>query len=353
MIRVIRFIIVIVGLISISSCIDEINLNIDNDSSFVIVNGLVSDVPGEYHVKLDYSPIIGVGNDNIFTPISGAQVVLNGSDGSSVMYTENPEDLGDYMATTSVTPGVSYQLDIITPDGQSISSQPTVAPEASLDITGLDFDVANVENFNTLGNVVSTEFVDLFVSLDLAGKKRDALRWRLEGEYQFVERGRMLLNPRTCYIKEQLDFNNIAIINTEEVAGDAIEGRQIFRTLMNERFNLIYCFHVFQYSLTEEEYNYWQRVEELVNIDGTLFDPPPGSIIGNLVDNNNEDGRVQGYFSIVGQNSKRLFVDVSQRGAFAESTCVDGFGGRNNAEECSNCPLIRGASLVKPSYWNP
>ncbi len=351
MMTLLKYVLLGLGLIAMAGCIDEIDLNIDNESQFVIVDGLVSDVPGEYKVKLDFSPVIGVGNDNILTPISGAQVSLIGDNGTSVPYTEDDEDLGVYKAFTSVTPGISYHIDITTPDGQNITSIPTIAPESSLDITELDFEVAKVENFNVVGNITVTDFVDLFVSLDLAGKRRHPVRWRLDGEYQYLEQGRMLLNPKTCYIKETIDFNNIAILNTEEVATETVENVQLFRTLMNHRFHLLYCFHVFQYALTDEEYNYWSRVEELVNIDGTLFDPPPGSIIGNLVNNTNENGRVQGYFSVVGQTSKRFFVDVSKKDEFARSECADGFAGRNNPPRCSQCTLIRNSTLVKPPYW--
>ena len=161
----------------------------------------------------------------------------------------------------------------------------------------------------------------------------------------------MLLNPRKCFIKETIDFNNIAIINTDDVATDRIEDVQLFSTLMNFRFHLLYCFHVFQYALTDEEFNYWNRVEELVNIDGTLFDPPPGSIVGNLVNNTNDNGRVQGYFSIVGQKSERFFVDVTKRDEFAQSECIDGFAGRNNPPRCSDCTLINNSTLVRPPYW--
>ncbi len=351
MMTLLKYILLGLGVVTIAGCIDEIDLNIDNDSQFVIVDGLVSDVPGEYQVKLDFSPVIGVGNDNILTPISGARVELNGSDGSSVTYTEDEEDLGVYKAFTSVEPGVSYQLDVVTPDGQSISSLPTVAPEPTLDITELNFDVSSIESFNAVGNVISTDFVDLFVSIDLAGKERHPVRYRLDGEYQYQEAGRMLLNPRICYIKETTDFNNIAILNPDEIASDRIDNFQLFSTLMTFKFNQIYCFHVFQYALTDEEYNYWSRVEELVNIDGTLFDPPPGSIVGNLVNNTDENGRVQGYFSVVGQKSDRFFVDVTDKGAFARSECEDGFAGRNNPPRCSECTLINNSSLVRPPYW--
>lgn len=336
-----------------SACIDEISLNIDTDRQFVIVQGQVSDVLDMHQVTLAFSPIIGVGNDNILTPISGASVSLEGDNNTSVVFTESTDDPGTYEAFTATTPGVTYSLEVNTPDGQQIRSNPTVAPTSTVDIDALDFEISAIESFNALGNLVTTEFVDVNVSLDLSGPERPSLRWRLDGQYQYLERGRMLLNPRTCYIEETTDFNNIAIINTEEVAGNVVENRQIYSTLLSHKFNLIYCFHVFQYTLSEDEYNYWNRVEQLVNIDGTLFDPPPGSIVSNLVDMSNDASRVQGYFSVVGETSKRLFVDVTQKGAFAESECIDGFGGRNNPPRCSDCPTIRGSSLVRPPYWVP
>jgi hypothetical protein len=112
----------------------------------------------------------------------------------------------------------------------------------------------------------------------------------------------------------------------------------------------VYCFHVTQYSITQSEYDYWARVNELVSIEGTLFDPPPGSISGNLVDVNNDQGRVQGYFSIAAAKSKRLFAVVSDQGFFPEQPCSLNFRDES-PEKCSDCLKINGSSYQRPSYW--
>ncbi len=337
---------------AVPSCIDEIDLNIDTERQFIIVNGLVSDVPDTYHVKLDYSPIIGVGNDNILTPVPSAQVVLKGDNGSSVQFFEKEDDDGLYEAFTATIPGVSYELEINTPDGLQIKSSPTLAPEPLLEIDTLKFDISIIENFNAAGNLITTEFVDLLISLKLPPDKRPYIRWRIKGEYKFVEAYRMALNPKICYVKENIDFNNIAILNTEDVGTDELSNFQLLSALMNDRFNQRYCFHVFQYGISEEEYLYWKRVKELINIDGTLFDPPPGSIVGNLITDENSGGRVQGYFSVVSQKSKRLFVDVTDKGTFAESVCSLRFNA-NNPQKCFDCLTINGSSYTKPTYWIP
>ena len=264
----------------------------------------------------------------------------------------NDESEGVYEAELATTPGVSYTLNVSTPDGQNITSTPTVAPQSTIGIDSLDFAISKEERFNNEGFLITTEFVNVLADLNLTGAQRPFLRWRATGEYQFQEDARFLLNPKTCYVKESIDFNNLPILNTQEVATDRVDDLQILTTLLNERFLITYLFNVFQYTVTEDELKYWEKVEELVNIDGTLFDPPPGAIVGNLNAENDDEARVQGYFSVVAEVSDRLFVDVAQKGGFAITTCTRGFMQENPAK-CDDCLTINNSSLVRPPYWNP
>jgi hypothetical protein len=55
-------------------CIDEIRLKIDDDNKSLAIEGLISDIFDTYQIRVHYSAVIGVGNDNVLEPISGAQV---------------------------------------------------------------------------------------------------------------------------------------------------------------------------------------------------------------------------------------------------------------------------------------
>ena len=78
------------------SCIDEITLDIDNDTQFVVINGLITDEAGEFTVTVNLSPKIVVGNDNILVPIPGAVVSINDDQARSITFTESVDDPGTY-----------------------------------------------------------------------------------------------------------------------------------------------------------------------------------------------------------------------------------------------------------------
>ena len=347
--RYISFSALIFLVLFIVSCIDEIDFDVDSNERSVVINGLLTDKGGESRISVALSPILGIGNDNILDPISGAQIVVKSSSGDNFDYVESEESPGEYIANVNISRDDSYHVEITLPQGDLIVSDPQSFPKQSPDIENLDFDLIVEEVINESGNVAERERVELYVSTS-ALEEDTYLRWRVKGEYQFVERAFGLLNPRNCYIKDNLDFNNIVIAESSDFSDRRVTNLPLISTTFNDRFHIVYLYNVFQYSLHPEEYQYWQQVDQLINIDGTLFDPPPGVIFGNLVNTTNPDQMVQGYFSVVSESFDRFFAVPSRKGFFIDSEC---FSRPNapNPPRCVDCTTILNSTLVKPDYW--
>ena len=331
------------------SCIDEISLDIENDKQFVIVDAVLTDQPGEHSISLNDSPILGVGNDNILVPISGADVRLIEEGGGSTVFIEDANEAGEYKADISLSLESRYHLEIILPNGNMIQSTQESLPPANPNIDTLDWEIIDVGTINESGNEAAREFVELYVTTTPTTEDT-YLRWRVTGEYQFVEKYFGILNPRNCFVKEDVDFNNIKLQKSEDFAGGVIENFPIIRTSFNSRFHIAYLFNVFQYSIDSDEFQYWENAEKLINIDGTLFDPPPGSISGNLVNVTDPTQKVQGYFSLSRLAFKRRFAVVSRKGFFVDTDCFTR-PGANNPEKCLDCTTINRSTLERPDYW--
>ncbi len=332
-----------------SSCIEEIDLNIDTDQSFVVIDGLIGDELQEYVVRVNTSAIIGVGNDNILNPISGANVYVVSDSGEKMEFIEDPEELGAYKAVTQAKVGSSYSVEVNLPDGSKIISTPTEVLQ-KVPLQEVDFFVTADGEINSSGNFVTLEYVNVFLNTTFDDNDRPFLRWRAEGIYEFQEVYPMAFNPRKCYINDNIDINNIQIFDGTLLNGVELFDQPVFRTRMNRRFNVIYCAHVTQYRISEQEFDYWANVDQLTNIDGTLFDPPPATIRGNLTNTTDPSVNVQGYFSVVSLSSKRIFIDVQREGFFAETDCTS-FTFRPNPPECADCTTIQRSTLEKPDYW--
>jgi len=193
--------------------------------------------------------------------------------------------------------------------------------------------------------------VKVRLTTDLSGlETRPILRWRVIGEYEFHEAFPEAQSLRWCYIKDNVDLNQISIFNTNELQGDILYDQPILDEVVDFKFAFNYCFHIFQYRINEEEFIYWNNIEKLINIDGGLFDNPPGNITGNIYNVNDPNDLIGGYFSIASVVYQRFFVNPEVLGHAVEPKCSPA-PWRPQFAECRDCPNIFQSTLDKPFYW--
>jgi len=345
-----KAIIILLGLSVIyAACIDEIAFDIASEETSVVVEGLISTELQEYAVKVNESTILGIGIDNIKSPISGATVQVIDDSGVSVSFTEDVEEAGTYIAEMQGIVGKSYHVEVTLPNGNLITSAPEkILPPIQID--SIPIRIEEVSGLNASGNSEITAFVIAEANFEFDPADPPYLRWRVYGEYEFLELYPGAFDLFRCYVTDFIDFNNLALLDGTDVEGNRVENKEVVRTLLNRRFNNIYGFMVSQYRISKKEHEYWSNVDQLINIDGTIFDPPPASIVGNLTNMNNPEELIQGYFSVVSSDFKRQFVETGDLGFFVQTNCT-GFSFRPNPPECADCRLIRNSTRDKPPYW--
>jgi len=69
-----------------------------------------------------------------------------------------------------------------------------------------------------------------------------------------------------------------------------------------------------QYSLNEEEYAYWEKLQNTIEQVGSLYDMTPESFPSNILCIERPEEKVLGYFSVSGVKSKRIFIKDQFRG---------------------------------------
>lgn len=350
MTQYLKFIIALLGFgLIYTACIDEISFDIESEEPSIVVEGLISTALKEYSVRINESTILGIGIDNIKSPISGAQVEVIDNNAVAVTFSESPEEAGTYTAVMQGVVGQSYHIEVTLPNGNLISSAPTEILAPVL-MDSIPIRIDEVSGLNASGNSEITAFVIAEVNFDFDPADPPFLRWRADGEYEFQELFPMALRVDRCFVKDFIDFNNLALLDGTEVEGNQVNNKEVVRTLLNRRFNVIYGFMLTQYRISQREYEYWEQVDQLINIDGTIFDPPPATIVGNLTNENDPQELVQGYFSVVSEDFKRQFIETGDLGFFVQTDCTS-FTFRPNPPECADCTIIQNSSLVKPPYW--
>ncbi|GAB3526473.1 hypothetical protein GCM10027443_01600 [Pontibacter brevis] len=79
-----------------------------------------------------------------------------------------------------------------------------------------------------------------------------------------------------------------------------------------EELRIKYSVLVKQYALTREEYQYWEALRKNTESIGTLFDPLPAQLTGNVHRLSNPDEPVIGYVGASALQEERIFVNRSE-----------------------------------------
>lgn len=331
-------------------CIDEIKLDIGNNQQWIVVDGLIADSLQVYTIKVNYSAIIGsVSTDNVLPPVTGASVRVLDDSGGIYVFTETGK--GSYTCLMKGEVGKAYHVEVTTPDGKTILSRPAILHKAP-PLLPATAKVVEAVTISPTGRSIPNNKLSLEMNTDVMDStERPYLRWRATGEYQFGEDYPGIINRKICYVKNNIDFNNIKIFNTRQLAGEQLRNEPFLLMKYDYRFAYMYCFHLFQYSISKEEYEYWESVRSIVNIDGSLFDPPPGTVKGNLYNPNDPAEQILGYFSVAGVNYRRQFVNAVSLEVAAPPLC--GNWPPQQPPQCRDCLTILNSSVTRPVYWEP
>lgn len=150
---------VILSLFLIISCEKEIDLNLEDQSGKIVIEGNITDQPGPYFVKITKSVAFTQGNE--YPPIEDAQVVLSDDMGQ----TETLEYIGKGIYQASNFQGQSgrtYTLKIKA-EGKEYTAQSTM-PE-SVDFEGLEQDSFKV------GGEISYTLLPIFTDPPALGNR--------------------------------------------------------------------------------------------------------------------------------------------------------------------------------------
>lgn len=110
-----------------------------------------------------------------------------------------------------------------------------------------------------------------------------------------------------CY--KSLVSRRILISETEGLSRDRVDDFPIhFVDLSTPRLYTRYSLLVRQFALGRDYFRFLEKIEQINQSSGSLFDPIPDEVFGNVrsVDG---DQPVLGYFGVAGQASKRIFVN--------------------------------------------
>ncbi|UBM60500.1 DUF4249 domain-containing protein [Marinilongibacter aquaticus] len=301
--RIIFFLIVSCLLVS---CIEEIDLRIQEKEPVLVVDGQITNQAPPYRVRLTFTGGYS----------SGGTIPSYNAVKEAVVYIENSQQERAYLAPLENENGLfetydlaykgelgeSYTLHVELEDGRHYLSTPekiTAVPEID------SIYAQKVDAFE------EADYFQIYCDTkDISGQKNYYL-WTAFG-YARVgsvnpQNSTEILDagcPSACWVLRY--SRDIHILSDEFIDGNTIAKQAVFQSPILARGN--HLIEVSQYSISEQAFKYWTLFKEQNNRQGTIFDPLPAAILGNVYLQDSPEERVLGYFSASAVSRKRVTI---------------------------------------------
>lgn len=353
-------------------CVTQFVPEVDETRQLLVVEGTVTNNPGPYLIKISKS--FPLGQKSASQAVTGCIVTITDDLGGS--YSLTPASAGNYYTLPDFRGiiGRKYSLHIQTPDRLTYESYPmelkAVPPVDSIYYQKLT--LVKPEAYTT-----GAEGAQIYLSTHDPVNACRYYRWDFAETWEIRLPFSRPVN-KVCWINEQ--SSDIFIKSTTALTEDIIIHYPIkFVDNNTDRLKFRYSILVNQYSLSPEEYLYWEKLRAVTQNVGGLYDVIPAAIPNNLYCIEKPSEKVLGYFSVSGKASMRKFIREGFRGVInMYSDCISDTihtmippSGVNQyvwvleseAGPCLICPYqvlttIRGCadctvrgSNIKPPYW--
>ena len=110
-----------------------------------------------------------------------------------------------------------------------------------------------------------------------------------------------------CY--DSFSATPLALASTLKLTNDVVSQAPVNLIPKNsEKLSNKYSINVKQYALDEDAYEYWQAMKKNTEALGSIFDPQPSYMYGNIRSVSNPKEMVIGYFGACNVTEKRIFL---------------------------------------------
>ena len=369
---VIYIFIVLLSIVS-GSCVTQFTPQTNEESDMLAVEGLITNQRGINTVILSRS--MPLASKNTAIPAIGYSVTI--TDDSGNFYPLSEKAPGTYITDSISFTGIvgrKYKLTIRsnnfnTPNYTFESLPLELKPVPPID--SVYYKKVIIES----GTFPERNGCQIYLDTHDPQNECKFYRWDYTETWEFHLP--YLVANNVCWISDKSSVINIKTTNS--LSEDKIIQYPLkFISPNTDRLSVNYSILVNQYSLNEDEYNYWSKIQNISEEVGTLYDITPASIPGNIFCLEDPEKTVLGYFSVSSKFSKRIFIKENFTGLiYLYGQCphdsvwldpkdtpgfnsthwiiIDGSSRRppywvlTDNKGCADC-TVRGTN-VKPTWW--
>jgi hypothetical protein len=335
-----------------STCKDPYDLKVTESIGNLVVDGKITDSPGPYLLKL------GKTSGILKTPtaVIGAQIKLIDNAG----HEENYKDLGlgNYLLPGSIVKGVKggrYQLDIVLKEGTHYQSTEETMPILQATDSAF-FKVEKITIVSSEGIPVERQVVNIYLTATFPNAESSSyFRWDMDEVYRLIPTcfPSPLHNcPAPCYVPLPVSSGKLQIVQTADFTDKHLSNVLLQSNEINSTFLSKHYFNVNQYSMNKSTYDYWRKVQGLVERTGSIFDTPPANLPGNIHNVNAPTEIVFGYFEASLQRVNHVGVARGYIQGDIDDQCLFRQGiGTAYQTFCLDCTTLVGSTRTQPSWF--
>ncbi len=356
--------------VTLGACIDPLEVRLTPAEPALVVDGLISDQPGPYTVKLFYASRLDTTSIKMVRYVHGASVWIEDSEGSAEKLTETSTGIYQTSATgLRGQIGQTYHLRIVTPQKFEYQSKPqTMQAAGTIDRLYPEYQQGGL----LVGNLRPVDSFSIFI--DAHGSESDSklYRWRWTNTYKgetfpmlrkkytvggpvpdpepcsgYIANGLQIskVGDCTCCICWTTETNTTALVSDSRYSADQtfkhFELSKLQLTAM--RFYEKYYSEVEQLSVSADEYQFWKLAQAQQRGTGSLFQPNSFTVRGNVTCITDPSREALGIFSVSAITSKVLIINKADVGLplprldTIQYNCMEGMQG--------------GGTTTKPDFW--
>ncbi len=308
-------------LLFLGSCIKPYNPDIPSMEGLLIVDGLVTDFPGQTFVSLTRTADYTASSLNL--TVQKAQVTITDDKGQKTPLLE--VGAGLYKPALSTWAGIAgraYTLTITTTEGKTYRSQPDLLSA----VPPIDTLYYSYSRKATAGSNYVDKGFDVYIDTKDPATPDNYYRWSWQAFQRTlfceieVVRNRFAnsvetLIPHSC-CSDCWDISRCYSCVTT-TSDKFINGQKISRQpVLRAPFESIapYYVEVTQYSISKAAFDYWKTVKSLAQNTGGIFDSAPITLGGNVSNVNDPAERVFGFFGASGASTKAVLINRANTG---------------------------------------
>jgi hypothetical protein len=281
------------------------------------VEGFLNSGQGPTTIRLSRSSDL---EHTTLIPEFSAQVNVEGEDGSNSLLVDSGNG-GYSIAQLTLNIGVKYRLHIRTTDGKEYTSDYTsvkyTPPIDSITWQREDDGVRLYANANDPQNnskyyqwkyeetweIHSAYYNNLKYVIDPGNFSPTAVAYKYPDQH---------VDTAIYKCWNTLASSTIILGSTEKLTSDVVYLPVQYIEPHSEKLSVLYSINLRQYVISHDEYLFLQKMKKNTEQLGTIFDPQPSEISGNIHCLTDSNETVIGHVEISQEQVKRIFISNSQ-----------------------------------------